>query len=75
MHGRVRALRGPAKKYPCALCGTREAQHWAYDHMDPNELMGKDKPDRPERPYSIDLDHYLPMCVACHKAYDLGRVE
>jgi hypothetical protein len=48
-------------------CG-KTAQHWAYDHLDPDELVS-------ERgyPYSLDPCHYFPTCVADHKAWDLSR--
>lgn len=62
-HGRVKKLRGLACDYMCRHCGA-PAKHWAYDHEDP-----KEKQD-PEGPYSLDPEHYLPLCVACHHRFD-----
>lgn len=62
-HSRVKKLRGPASQHSCAHCGRRAAE-WAYDHLDPHEL-----PD-PEGPYSLDPDHYMALCVPCHRKFD-----
>lgn len=67
-HDQVRAARGPAANYPCVNCGA-EARQWAYDHADPNERSSD------VGPYSVDIEHYQPMCVPCHKRFDLGRVS
>jgi hypothetical protein len=48
-------------------CGN-EAEHWSYDHLDPNEQYG------PDGAYTTDLTHYQPRCVSCHKTYDLAFV-
>ncbi len=53
-HFRVRKLRGSASEYPCELC-SNHAKHWAQTH-------GTDGTDPHE--------HYRPMCVRCHVAYD-----
>jgi hypothetical protein len=37
---------------------------WAYDNADPAHLMAKDGP------YSLDADHYRPMCRRCHQDED-----
>jgi hypothetical protein len=66
-HERVASARGPARERQCAHCGAG-AQHWAYTHDDPKELK------TPEGiPYSADPARYLPLCVPCHKRFDLGR--
>lgn len=65
-HERVRAQRGKADEQPCCNCG-RSAKHWAYDHEDPDERISE------FGPFSVDPEHYLPMCVPCHKRFDLGR--
>ena len=65
-HHRVRLRRGSASQYACT-CG-RPAMDWAYDHADPDELLG-DYYGRPRR-YSADPDHYLPMCRSCHRKFD-----
>ena len=51
--------------------------HWAYDHKDPNEkrgVSGKDPDYQRELPYSWDIDHYVAMCVPCHKVLDLSML-
>lgn len=65
-HFRVKALWGFASTHTCRHC-LGPAAHWAYDHLDPNERVDPD-----EGPYSPNPDHYLPLCVRCHKAFDLG---
>ena len=65
-HDRVRALHGSASHHQCCNCG-RSAKHWAYDHDDPDERGSE------FGPYSVDPSHYLPMCVSCHKRFDLDR--
>jgi hypothetical protein len=67
-HDRVRRARGLASTYPCSNCRA-PAKHWAYDHGDPNELVS------PLGPYSAQVQHYLPMCVPCHKAFDLRHLQ
>lgn len=66
-HDRVRRAHGPASQHACAGCGA-EAKHWAYDHGDPDECTSK------WGPYSPDLERYLPMCVSCHKTFDLAHI-
>jgi hypothetical protein len=58
---------GSATNHTCTVCGG-QAAHWAYDHADPNEKTSD------LGPYSTDPAHYIPMCVPCHKAYDLARL-
>ena len=67
VHGRVKALRGPARDHECVDCG-RQAAHWSYDHADPNEKQS------PDGPYSTNTDHYHARCVPCHKRFDLGYI-
>ena len=68
-HDRVRALRGPASDHGCIRCGDT-ARHWAYDHADPAE-----RSDDRGRAYSVEPDHYLPLCVPCHKRHDLDYLK
>lgn len=62
-HLRVKAAKGRAADQLCDHCG-QPAQHWAYDHKDPDEKIA------PEGPYSPDPEHYLPLCVPCHSVFD-----
>lgn len=66
-HGRVRADRGPASTHPCELGCGRPAYHWSYDHADPDEL----RDDSLGVYYSTKVEHYRPLCVPCHKRFDL----
>jgi hypothetical protein len=66
-HDRVRKSRGHASGYQCVECGSAAAQ-WAYDHSCPDEKTSK------MGPYSTDLSRYQPMCVSCHKLFDLERI-
>lgn len=69
-HSRVKRARGPARAFACA-CGAR-AEHWAYDHLDPRELVYQRSAQSRRLPYSLNPVHYIPMCRKCHKAFD-GR--
>jgi len=66
-HKRVHTARGRAKDYTCAGCPKRAAQ-WSYDHTDPNESL-----DYRGMPYSADIWRYQPLCIACHKRFDMQR--
>ena len=70
-HERVRASRGKADQYTCTACGER-AKHWAYNHADPNEKQASR--GNVLMPYSVDPAYYQPMCVPCHKVYDLAHI-
>lgn len=63
-HERIRRRRGPARDYVCVDCGV-VAQHWSYDHADPNQKIENGML------YSVDIDHYEPRCIPCHKVFDL----
>lgn len=63
-HDRVRAIRGSASDHCCAHCGGLATQ-WAYDHTDPNRVV-----DGRGRPYSLDPNRYMAMCIPCHRRLD-----
>ena len=67
IHQRVRYRRGPASRQLCTDCG-RQARHWSYDHADPDGRVSDEG-----LPYSLDVAHYVPRCVSCHKQHDLAR--
>lgn len=67
MHKRVRTQRGPAADHTCT-CGVT-AEEWSYDHADPDEVSDMDKGH--SLPYSLDVNHYDPRCVPCHRRFDL----
>lgn len=72
-HDRVQADRGSASMHPCLDCGA-PAHHWSYDHADPNELIGIFPSGKPVA-YSVDVSHYEPRCVTCHRRFDLNHAR
>ena len=67
LHDRLGRLLGAAAEYPRhGDCG-RPAAQWAYDHGDPDER------EDPTGFYSVDPNHYMPLCASCHKRLDLAR--
>lgn len=68
IHMRLRAYRGDASERPCSHCGNQAAQ-WAYDHTDPS-------PNQDAKSgllFSLTLSRYIPLCVSCHKIFDLAQ--
>ena len=63
----------PAAKRKCVDCG-RQARQWSYNHRDPNERWGPSDSYPVPMPYSVDLAHYEPRCVPCHKRMDLAWI-
>ena len=68
MHQRVRIKRGRASSHACVDCGSA-AKHWSYDRTDTDERQSI------EGPYSVDVEHYDPRCVPCHKKFDLEALN
>ena len=66
VHGRLASQRGRADARTCEHCGKRAAQ-WAYDHSCLNERASE------SGPFSIDLERYIPLCVSCHKRFDVSQ--
>lgn len=66
VHARLCRDLGNARDHLCG-CGEQAAE-WAYDHEDKDERV-----DDRGRPYSLDPEHYVPMCVACHRKKDAGE--
>lgn len=67
MHIRVAKARGSAKLQDCILC-SEPAQEWAYDGDDPDEVLGFSYGYWMS--FSRDIEHYVPMCVRCHRRHD-----
>lgn len=67
-HKRVYRAKGKASDQPCHHCGDRATQ-WAYDHLDPAELIGVTRDAFAVR-YSLDPVYYLPLCGPCHAKFD-----
>lgn len=59
IHGRLRALHGPARNYLCVSCREPAAQ-WAYGGGCEHELIERGMP------YTPHLPHYRPLCAPCH---------
>lgn len=66
-HFRIYKARGKAREYTC-ICGA-PAEEWAYDYKDPNERTGPVGGGY-VGVYSVDADHYDPMCRSCHRFRD-----
>lgn len=65
-HFRVYAEHGKASDWDCAMqCGNTAAE-WAYCHDAAVEYQSE------FGPYSIDPYDYVPMCVSCHRNFDLN---
>lgn len=65
VHQRLTKWHGPARDYPCAFsCGDQAAQ-WAY--------VGPREPGAVQ-PWG-DVEMYSPLCVPCHKAFDLSMMK
>lgn len=67
VHGRLRVVRGHASAHRCVQCGD-QGKEWAYTHSDPDVRYS-----HLGAPYSTNLDLYAPMCVPCHKLFDLAH--
>lgn len=70
VHQLVAEAYGKAADHRCAHC-TSPAREWSYDHQDPAELVGQDH-GRPV-PYSLDISHYKPLCIPCHRQLDANH--
>ena len=71
-HWRVRRAYGKASEYYCVGC-MGDAEDWAYDHEDPDELV--EVRDGSRLRYSADPDRYQPMCKPCHAVFDQAAKE
>ena len=58
---------GPAAEHECVQCG-KTAQDWAYDGEDPLEVIAQFT--HKGLVYSLNPNHYKPMCKKCHCAFD-----
>lgn len=61
VHNRIHRMLGPARERACLTCPA-QADDWAYDHADPNELIDTET----GFPYSTEPAHYVPLCKPCH---------
>ncbi len=71
-HNLVYQAYGPASDHLCAGCFA-PAQEWSYDHADPDELTGS--LGGAVMAYSLNLDHYAPLCRKCHRRADIVADE
>lgn len=65
-HRRVWKTKGSASLHLCVDCSA-PANHWSYDHRDPNELM---RPGPAPYVFSADPAHYEARCAPCHVGFD-----
>lgn len=72
-HDRVRNDRGAVQQHPCVDC-QRPAQHWSYNHDDPDEKIAHGLSANGIA-YSLKPEHYSPRCVRCHKRFDVDRIN
>lgn len=73
-HKRVKRAKGSAADRWCEHCDSPASQ-WAFVHGSPDTRpAGVKRNGRPHGPFSLDPDHYMPLCSACHKVYDLAQV-
>lgn len=63
VHINCRKRWGRAGRHACRHCGHR-AEHWAYNHLDPNEKWDGGLV------YSDRTTYYMPMCLSCHFTFD-----
>lgn len=66
-HSWIWDTKGPAAEHQCVQCG-KTAQDWAYDGEDPLEVVAQFT--HKGLAYSLNPDHYQPMCKPCHSAFD-----
>lgn len=59
---------GAAAERDCTLCG-KQAEQWAYDHTDPDEIASSNGP------FSKDIEHYWPLCTSCHRLVDNAHLR
>jgi hypothetical protein len=71
VHANLRARLGPPDAHQCVGCGG-QAHEWAYDGMDPEELVGPN--GKRMCRYSVKSEHYEPRCRSCHRSLDARRV-
>jgi hypothetical protein len=63
VHQLVSRTLGPASDHLCIDC-LGPANEWAYDGADPDEVVHEG------RRFSRDVQHYMPMCIPCHRRFD-----
>lgn len=56
---------GPASDYVCVTCGG-QAKHWAYQYPD-GPTQGETG-----RKFSENFFDYAPMCIGCHRSFDIS---
>lgn len=71
-HGKVRMAKGLPSQHLCEHCG-KQAEEWSYKGSDPDELIGVDRRNGELRKYSLNIDYYQPLCVPCHRRFDLRK--
>lgn len=74
-HKRILRAKGSARHRWCEHCDS-VAHQWAFIHGSPDARpVGVKGNGRPHGPFSLNPDHYMPLCAACHKVYDLAQMK
>lgn len=68
-HRAISFLNGRALDWPCHHCG-EQAREWAYDKTDPEEISAEHPRTGRLQHYSLDVERYMPLCVACYRDFD-----
>lgn len=73
-HSRCHATWGRAAQYSCVDCD-RQAQEWAYDGTDPDELYGRYSTTNTWMYFSMWPEFYMPLCKKCHRKRDTQKAS
>lgn len=65
VHIHLQRVRGKARRQLCKYCG-EQAADWCYDGTDPDVRYTEGT----QMPFSLHLEHYIPLCRTCHKRLD-----
>lgn len=65
MHTHLEREQGKARRRKCTYCGA-QARDWSYNYEDPDVQY---EPGN-EMPFSLKLEHYIPLCSSCHHRLD-----
>lgn len=71
LHSKIKRERGVARDYACVDCG-QPAAEWSYDNADPEQLTEL-QGGRWHMAYSLDVNHYDPRCISCHRTFDFAH--
>ena len=70
LHKRLAGERGPACGFLCVECGA-DAEGWAWTHRISDDTRWA----ADGRGYSLNAEDYAPMCVSCHRRFDVSAAR